>query len=121
MPDATPSQPPTPPRVRALPRWVARRWRLCPCPLRVFSWTRAPLSTIRSTHGRRMVQTFCASVLQIPISLGAIQKVLDRVAQAIDPYYVAIATQARQSAGNYSDETALFCLHTLHWLWVMAS
>src|SRR5215470_12282998 len=27
-------------------------------------------------NGRRMVQTFCASVLQIPISLGAIQKVL---------------------------------------------
>jgi len=26
-----------------------------------------------------MVQTFCASVLQVPISLGAIQKVLDRV------------------------------------------
>jgi len=30
-------------------------------------------------NGRRMVQTFCASVLQVPISLGAIQKVLDRV------------------------------------------
>jgi transposase len=29
-------------------------------------------------NGRRMVQTFCASVLQVPISLGAIQKVLDR-------------------------------------------
>ena len=32
-----------------------------------------------------MVQTFCASVLQVPISLGAIQKVLDRVTQAIEP------------------------------------
>ena len=47
-------------------------------------------------NGRRMVQTFCASVLQVPISLGAIQKVLDRVAQAIEPHYTAIATQARQ-------------------------
>jgi transposase len=37
-------------------------------------------------NGRRMVQTFCASVLQVSISLGAIQKVLDRVTQAIDPY-----------------------------------
>ena len=72
-------------------------------------------------NGRRMVQTFCASVLQVPISLGAIQKVLDRVTQAIDPYYVAIATQARQSSVNYIDETSWFCLHTLHWLWVMAS
>src|SRR5262249_9114903 len=42
-------------------------------------------------NGRRMVQTFCASVLQVPISLGAIQKVLDRVTQAIEPYYALIA------------------------------
>src|SRR5262252_8753309 len=35
-------------------------------------------------NGRRIVQTFCASVLQVPISLGAIQKVLDRVTQAIE-------------------------------------
>ena len=27
-------------------------------------------------NGRRMVQTFCTSVLRVPISLGAIQKVL---------------------------------------------
>src|SRR5215470_761540 len=72
-------------------------------------------------NGRRMVQTFCASVLQVPISLGAIQKVLDGVTQAIDPYYVAIATQARQSAVNYIDETPWYCLNTLEWLWVMAS
>src|SRR5215470_15206295 len=42
-------------------------------------------------NGRRMVQTFCASVLQVPISLGAIQKVLDRLTQAIDPYYLKVA------------------------------
>ena len=72
-------------------------------------------------NGRRMVQTFCASVLQVSISLGAIQKVLDRVTQAIDPYYVAIATQARQSPVNYIDETSWFCMHTLQWLWVMTS
>jgi transposase len=34
-------------------------------------------------NGRRMVQTFCSSVLGVPISLGAIQKVVDRVSQAI--------------------------------------
>src|SRR5215831_12616997 len=72
-------------------------------------------------NGRRMVQTFCASVLQVPISLGAIQKVLDRVTQALDPYYVAIATQARQAAVNYIDETPWYCLNRLEWLWVMAS
>jgi transposase len=56
-------------------------------------------------NGRRMVQTFCASVLQVPISLGAIQKVLDRVTQAIDPYYAMMARQARQAAVSYIDET----------------
>jgi transposase len=72
-------------------------------------------------NGHRMVQSFCASVLQIPISLGAIQKVLDRVAQAIEPHYSAIATQARQAPVNYIDETPWFLTHTLQWLWVMAS
>ena len=37
-------------------------------------------------NGRRMGHTLCASVLRVPISLGVIQKVLDRVTQAIDPY-----------------------------------
>ena len=72
-------------------------------------------------NGRRMVQTFCASVLRVPISLGAIQKVLDRVTQAIDPYYAVIARQARQAAVNYIDETPWYCLNRLEWLWVMAS
>jgi transposase len=72
-------------------------------------------------NGRRMVQTFCASVLRVPISLGAIQKVLDRVSQAIDPYYAVIARQARQAPVNYIDETPWYCLNTLEWLWVMAS
>jgi transposase len=68
-----------------------------------------------------MVQTFCASILQVPISLGAIQKVLDRVAQAIEPHYTVIATQARHAPVNYIDETPWDCLNTLAWLWVMAS
>jgi transposase len=58
-------------------------------------------------NGRRMVQTFCASVLCVPISLGAIQKVLDRVAQAIEL--------------NSIDETPWFLTHRLQWLWVMVS
>ena len=72
-------------------------------------------------NGRRMVQTFCASVLQVPISLGAIQKVLDRVTQAIDLYYAVIARQARQAPVNYIDETPWYCRNMLEWLWVMAS
>ena len=72
-------------------------------------------------NGRRMVQTFCGSVLRVPISLGAIPKVLDRVAQASAPHYTAIATQARHAAVNYIDETSWFCGSNLQWLWVMAS
>ena len=52
-----------------------------------------------------MVQTFCCSVLGMPISLGAIQKVVDRVSQAIDPHYTLVATHARQAAVKYIDET----------------
>lgn len=72
-------------------------------------------------NGRRMVQTFCASVLGVPISLGAIQKVLDRVVLAIDPHYTWIAIQARQARVNFIDETPWYCERSLEWLWVMAS
>jgi transposase len=72
-------------------------------------------------NGRRMVQTFCASVFGVPLSLGAIQKVIDRVAQAIEPHYMAIAAQARHAVVNYIDETPWFLTNTLQWLWVMVS
>ena len=84
---------------------------------------RALMAELAGTYGngRRMVQTFCSSVLGVPISLGAIQKVVDRVSQAIDPHYALIATQARQAAVNYIDETPWYCENALEWLWVMAS
>jgi transposase len=72
-------------------------------------------------NGRRMVQTFCSSVLGIPISLGAIEKVIDRVTLAIDPHYTLIAKQARQAPVNYIDETLWYGENGLEWLWVMAS
>jgi transposase len=72
-------------------------------------------------NGRRIVQTLCASVLGVPISLGAIQKVLDRVAHAIAPHYHAIARQVRHAAVTYIDETSWFLTHALQWLWVMVS
>ena len=83
----------------------------------------ALIGEIAGTHGtgRRTIQTFCASVLQVPLSLGAIQKMLDRVAHAIQPHYAAIAQQARQASVNYIDETPWFLTTTLQWLWVMAS
>jgi transposase len=109
------------------------------CWLGCGTWSKAPLPPEHATgygprfsaligelagtygNGRRMVQTFCASVLQVPLSLGAIQKVLDRVTQAIAPHYEAIARHARRAPVNYIDETSWFLTNTLQWLWVMAS
>jgi len=72
-----------------------------------------------SGNGRRIVQTCCASVLHVPISVGAMQKVLDRVSQAIAPPSLALATPTRHAPVNYLDETPWFLTHTLQWLWVM--
>ena len=70
---------------------------------------------------RRLVQDFCHSVLHIPMSLGAVQKVIDRASQAIVPHYEAIATLARQATVGYIDETPWYCQNTLQWLWTMAT
>ena len=51
-------------------------------------------------NGRRMGQTFCAAVLGVPIRLGTLQKVLDRLTHAIAPYSLAIAAPARQAPVN---------------------
>jgi transposase len=40
---------------------------------------------------RSMVQEFCTSVLGVPMSRGAIQRVVERVSEAITPHYEAIA------------------------------
>ena len=72
-------------------------------------------------NGRRIVQSFCSSVLGVPISLGAIQKVVERVTLSIDLHYTLIATQARQAPVNYIDETPWYGEHALEWLWGMAS
>ena len=39
---------------------------------------------------------------------------IDRVAQAIEPHYTAIAMQARQASVNYIDETPWFLINRLH-------
>jgi transposase len=70
---------------------------------------------------RRLVQDFCHSILHLPISLGAIQKMIDRTSQALGPHYEAIATLARQATVGYIDETPWYCHNTLQWLWTMAT
>src|SRR5262245_3810126 len=70
---------------------------------------------------RTAVQEFCASVLGVPISRGAIQRGVDRVSDAITPHYEAIAAQARTVKVNYIDETAWYQHGVLAWLWVMVN
>lgn len=72
-------------------------------------------------NSRDMVRTFCDSVLGIPISLGAIQKVIDRASKAIKPHYEAIKNTARSVKINHVDETSWKNGGDLHWLWVMAN
>ena len=55
---------------------------------------------------RTTIQEFFRSVLKFDMSLGAIQKVIDRVSDAIQPHYQAIAELARASDVNGIDETS---------------
>lgn len=80
----------------------------------------AELTGMQGTS-RRLIQDFCQSVLHVPISLGGIQKVIDRASQALMPHYEAIAQLARQAPVGYIDETPWYCQNTLQWLWTMAT
>ncbi|WP_459876391.1 IS66 family transposase [Desulfothermus naphthae] len=68
-----------------------------------------------------MVQGFCHSVLGLCISLGAIQKVMNRGSEAILPHYKAIRDKARSSKVNHVDETTGYKCGDLYWLWVMVN
>jgi len=70
---------------------------------------------------RRLIQDFCHSVLRIPMSLGSVQKVIDRVSTAILPHYEAIAALARQTRVGYIDETPWYCQNALNWLWTLTT
>jgi transposase len=72
-------------------------------------------------NSRETIQTFCSSVLGIKISLGVIQKVIDRVSVAIKPHYEAIRDKARSETVNHLDETTCRNGGKLNWLWVMAN
>jgi transposase len=72
-------------------------------------------------NSRRTVKDFCYSVLKFDISLGAIQKVIYRISEAIKPHYQAIAKAARQSDINGIDETPWKQNGKLKFLWAMVN
>ena len=61
------------------------------------------------------------SVLGVPISTGAIQKIIDRSSKAIKPAYEKIGDIARKSSVNYIDETSWLESGVLKWLWTMVN
>jgi transposase len=83
----------------------------------------ALIGELSGMHGtsRRLVQDFCHSVLHIPMSLGAVQKIVDRVSASLVPHYGLIAEWARQAPVGYIDETPWYCQNALQWLWTMAT
>ena len=58
-----------------------------------FSALIAEMSGIQG-NSRETVRSFCKSVLNVSISVGAIQKVVDRASKALKPYYDAIGEKA---------------------------
>jgi len=83
----------------------------------------AVIAELAGSHGdsRLTIQNFCSSVLGFSISLGAIQKILDRTSEAILPHYEEIGTAARQAEVNHVDETSWWLKGALCWLWVMTN
>jgi transposase len=83
----------------------------------------AMIADLSGSHGasRETVQDFCQSVLRFSISTGGIQRVIDRVSEAIKPIYIAIGNQARTSRVNGVDETSWLNSGKLQWLWTMTN
>ena len=69
-------------------------------------------------NSRETIKIFCESVLGVHISLGAIQKIIDRVSCAIQPHYEEIRDKARSQNINHLDETTWKQGGKLNWLWV---
>jgi transposase len=74
-------------------------------------------------HGdsKRGVQDFLESVFGLPISQGAIQKIINRATEAIEPHYDAIGEAARTAPVNYIDETTWKTKGFIRWLWTMTN
>jgi transposase len=83
----------------------------------------ALVGALRAMHrsSRRLMQDFYHAVLPLPISLGAVQKVLDRASPARVPPDAAMAALARQAPVGSIDETPWSCQHTLQGLGTMTT
>jgi transposase len=83
----------------------------------------AVITELSGSHGasRQTVKEFCRSVLGLSISIGGIQRVIDRGSSAIKPIYREIGATARRVAVNGVDETSWLMGGKLMWLWTMVN
>jgi transposase len=70
---------------------------------------------------RSAVPDLWTSVFGISLSKGAIQKMVDRVSEAIVPHDTTIGDVARTSLVNSMDETSWLLHGARQWLWGMAN
>lgn len=70
---------------------------------------------------RSAVQALCTSVFGIPLRKGALQKMVDRVSEAIVPYYNAIGQVARTTLVSSIDAPSWLLHGDRNWRWVMAN
>jgi transposase len=85
-----------------------------------FSALMAELSGIQGIS-RKAVEEFIENVFGVPISTGAIQKVIDRVSAALAPVHAAIGATVRRAAVNHVDETSWQQAGAIKWLWTMTN
>jgi len=85
-----------------------------------FSALVAELSGIQGIS-RQAVEDFIENVFAVPISTGAIQKVIDRVCEALAPVHQAIGAAVRRAPVNHVDETSWRQAGVLKWLWTMTN
>jgi transposase len=83
----------------------------------------AMIVELTGAHGdsRRAVQDFLQSVFALRISQGAIQKITDRVRQAIEPHYETIREVVQRAPVNHADETVWKRKKGVEWLWLLCN
>ena len=70
---------------------------------------------------RGTVRQFIRSVLGVPISAGAVQKIIDRASEAVAPHYEAVRAAVTSGDVGHVDETTWKTGGRLRCLWVMAN
>lgn len=85
-----------------------------------FSALVAEMSGIQGAS-RQAVAEFIQNVFGVPISTGGLQKVIDRVSEALLPVHQAIGAAVRRAAVNHIDETSWQQAGVIKWLWTMTN